>query len=212
MSSKSSKARRECKRLKRSALQRVRASHRRIQDSTEIAYYYLSEMTQAKQNLTHSGMCRILNEYGPYLRYNSVVSSGGLYLVEVCRARHCSERQVLQCVEELVERRGALVDLQTNESPQSRENALCVASARGLSIVVEYLLKKGASTSIQSSGRFGLHTNPRRSIKCINQTPLEFSLAMKEAEMKEGASESSLKGLTRCIALLEGCNGTLRNG
>jgi len=88
---KSSK-RRACKRLHRSPVHRVRDAHLLIKNNTEIAFSYLSEMANAsKKELTKSKMCKILDEYGLHLRINNIDSSGGVLLVEICRARHVKE-------------------------------------------------------------------------------------------------------------------------
>jgi hypothetical protein len=196
--------RRACKRLRRSPVDRVRDAHILIQDNTEIAFFYLSEMVNAsRKELTKSKLVRLLDEYGPYLRINKVLSSGGLFLVEVCRARHVKELVVLKCVQELVEQRGALLDLSSNDGGKSNQTALCVAAVRAMPTVVKYLLQRGASRHIRSSGRFRLHTQSQKSLRCKNVTPMEFTLAMRDAEKEAGASEQDLSDLNKCIRLLE---------
>jgi len=197
--------RRACKRLRRSPVHRVRDAHILIQDNTEIAFFYLSEMVNAskKNSMSKAKLCRILDEYGPHLRINNVVSSGGLYLVEVCRARHVKESVILKCVQELVEERGAMVDLLTSESPRSSQTALCVAATRGMPSVVKFLMQKGASRELRSSGRFRLHTQPKKTLRCSRVTPLEFAQAMRDAEKEAGASDRDLSDLNKCIRLLE---------
>jgi hypothetical protein len=200
-----SRTTRECKRLRRGPVHRVRDAHCLIKDNTEIAYFYLSEMANScngANKLTKARMIGLLNEYGPNLQLNRTVSSGGLYLVEVCRAKHVKESVILRCVQELVEQRGVMTDLRTSESDASCQTALCVSAARGLHTVVAYLLKRGAAMDIISSGRFALHTRPKKSIRCHHQTALEFATTMRDAELCEGASIGSLRGLQKCISLL----------
>jgi hypothetical protein len=132
---------------------------------------------------------------------NKIVSSGGAFLVEVCRARNVKKITILQCVQELVERRGALVNLRTTESSNSSLTALCVAAVRGLPKVVEYLLSKAARPDIPGSARFRLSTNSRKSLRCVG-TPMEFANAMLVAETAEGATNQELADLQRCIKLL----------
>jgi hypothetical protein len=197
--------RRECKRLRRSPIHRVRDAHRLISDNTEIAYFYLSEMvncTNNGNNLTKARLVSLLHEYGPNLRVNRPVSSGGLYLVEICRAKNVKEAVILRCTQELVEHWGLQIDLRTTESNISCQTALCVAAARGLHTVVKYLIDRGATLDIISSGRFALHTRPKKTIRCIHQTALEFALTMRDAERLEGATDASLTGLNKCIKLL----------
>ena len=189
----------------RGPIHRVRDAHCLIKDNTEIAYFYLSEMTNScngANKLTKARMIGLLNEYGPNLQMNKAVSSGGLYLVEVCRAKHVKESVILRCVQELVEHRGVMTDLRTSESNASCQTALCVAAARGLHTVVAYLLQRGSAVDIISSGRFALHTRPKKSIRCQHQTALEFATTMRDAELSEGANITSLKGLNKCIDLL----------
>jgi hypothetical protein len=196
--------RRSCKRLRRSPVDQVRDAHKNLVDNTEIAYFYLWELSYAstKNCLTKSKLCGILNEYGPNLMLNKTVSSGGTFLVEVCRARHTTQSTILHCVQELIERRGASIDVPTNESANSILSALCVAAVRAMPKVVEYLLSKGASQDIRCNARFRLYTNPKKSVRCADVTPLEFAKAMLDAERAEGASEQDLRDLNRVIKLL----------
>lgn len=187
-------------RLKQSHLQRVRDAHLMIKDNTEIAYFYLSEMCIAsskKACLSKARLSSLIDEYGPHLRLNHLVSSGGSFLVEVCRARHVKEAIILKCAEELLERRNMNVNLVTNEP--AHITALCVAAARGMSTVVKYLLSKGADQNIPCSGRFRLYTQSRRSVKCLNATPMEFAKTIRTEEIAEGASENDLSDLNKTI-------------
>jgi len=226
--------RRVPKRLRRSPIHRVRDAHVRIQDNTEIAFHYLTEMTvgntcnsnssgksKKKQCLSKTRLLQLISEYGPHLRLHQTVSSGGLYLVELCRARHVKESVILHCLQALLERYGgqcrnsnnsnnnphpqcsALLDLVTAESPRSRQTALCVAAVRAMPTVVRYLLQSGASPHVLSSGRFRLHTQPKKTISCTDVTPLQFCYAMRQAEREAGASERTLGDLNKCIRLLE---------
>jgi hypothetical protein len=197
--------RRSCKRLKRSPADQVKDAHKRLVDNTEIAYYYLWELSSAttKNSLTRSKLVGILNEYGPHLMMNRTVSSGGTFLVEVCRCRNATQSTVLHCVQELVEQWGARVDVATHESSNSSLTALCTASARGMPKVVEYLLSQGASTDLTCSARFRLHTNPKKSLRCTDVTPLEFTTCMLAEEKKEGAKPQDLKDLSRCLHYLQ---------
>ena len=196
-------SRRSCKRLRKSPVDKVREAHKLLEDNTEIAFYYLWELCESARNsLTKCKLIGILDEYGPHLLFNKTVSSGGTFLVEVCRARHIKEATLLQCVQELVENRGALVNYATNESSNSVLTALCVAAVRGMPKVVHYLLSHGAIKSARCSARFRLYTNPKRSLRCTNSTPLEFARSMLNAERAEGATDRDLTNLNRCIKLL----------
>lgn len=184
-----------------------------MKDNTEIAFFYLSELAHATTGggtngkgglLTRRDLVGILNEYGPFLRFNHPVSSGGTYLVEVCRARRVRETVILKCVEELVDHRGCcLLDVPTAEAKNSQLTALCVAAVRGMPTVVRYLLKKGASKDSSCSGRFRLATNARKSVRCTHATPLDFATTMRQSELEEGAAIGDLRNLDKCIHLLK---------
>jgi len=199
---------RSSKRLKRSPAHQVRDAHKLMIDNTEIAYSALWDLrySSKKNALTRQKLICILNEYGPRLMMNRNMASGGNFIVEVCRCRYTSPTTVLHCVQELVEKRGALVNFLTNESKNSYLTALCVASVRGMPKVVEYLLSNGAltSTEIKCSAIFRLYKNPKKSLRCTGVIPLEFSQQMLAAEQKEGATRQELKDLNRCIKLLKG--------
>jgi hypothetical protein len=202
-----SSKRRSCKRLRRCPVQQVRDAHRLLKDNTEIAYFYLAEVSSSsttKNGLTRSRLCGILNEYGPQLMLNKTLSSGGTFLVEVCRARNTTQSNILHCVQELIEQRGALVNIRNNESSNSTLTALCAASVRGMPKVVEYLLSKGASQTMRSNSRFRLYIKKTKYLRCADATPLEFSQSMLDAEREAGASEQDLKNLNRVIKLLRG--------
>eukprot|EP00978_Attheya_sp_CCMP212_P011141 scaffold27280_cov39-Attheya_sp.AAC.1 len=81
---------------------------------------------------------------------------------------------------------------------------LIVAAARGMPKVVAYLLQSaGAAPSVKGSGRFHLYSKRSKSIKLECSTALEFSLAMKEAELQHGLSPNDCKSLNKCIRLLQ---------
>jgi hypothetical protein len=201
---------RASKRLKRNPVDQVRDAHKHLKNNTEIAYYYLWELSASKVkngNLTRGKLVSILEEYGPYLIMNKTVSSGGTFLVEVCRSRNVMQNTILQCVQELVENRGSLVNIRTDEANTSQLTALCVAAVRGMPKVVGYLLSKGSSTKIKCSGRFRLHSNPRKSLRCNDACPLEFAQKMVTAEKEEGAKEANLKDLKACIKQIQAHEG-----
>ena len=200
----STKRKRVSSRLQQSHLQRVRDAHLMIKDNTEIAYFYLTEMcmtSSKKACLSRARLTSLLDEYGPHLRLNHLVSSGGSFLVEVCRARHVTEKVILKCVEEFMERRNTNVNLVTNEPGQL--TALCVAAARGMHHVVTYLVdKQRADHTIPCSGRFRLNTKPKRTVLCTNAIPLQFAMKMLTEEKAAGAHDSDLRSLKSCIQQL----------
>jgi len=203
--------RRVCSRLKRTRLQRVRDAHALVMDNTELCYFYLCEMAHsASAKMTKSKFVSLLTEYGPHLRINNRTRTGGTFLVEVCRAQHVRENVVLKCVQVLVEQYGASLHLSTRETKQSYMTPLCVASARGMPTVVQYLLNQGGSgtsatthPTTKSTARFRLFKHRRKTIRCTDATPLEFAKTIRSAEIQEGATERELKDLDKCIRLLQ---------
>lgn len=202
---------RHSKRLKRSPAHKVRDAHKLMIANTELAYNDLWELgySSKKNALTKQKLINILNEYGPVM-LNRTMPSGGNFLVEVCRSRNASQNIILHCVQELVERRGAFVNIPTNDAKNSSLTALCVASVRGMPRVVAYLLSNGA-TNIRCAGKFKLYKNPKKCLRCTGVIPLEFSQQMLAAETKEGATKGELKDLKLCIKLLKQVTNTLIN-
>jgi len=198
--------RRSCQRLKRSIVEQVRNAHRILMDHTEIAYYYLWELsysTQKNKTLTRAKLCRILDEYGPNLMFHRPMSNGGNFLVEVCRSRNVTQQTILHCVQELIERRHVMINLPTQESASSSLTALCVASARGMPRIVKYLLDKGAKTDILCSGQFRLFIKKTKTVTCTRVTAYEFAQRMLDAELTEGATEAQVRHLQKCVNLLQ---------
>lgn len=194
---------RRAKRRKESPLLRVKDAHLMIKDNTEIAYFHLEEMSNSSQSpLTRSRLNRLMHEYGPQLRINDRATVGGTFLVTCCRARHVRESIIRKCVELLVEEYGANVNLCTYETSQSTVTPLAVAAARGMPSVVMYLFDRGASCAPESTGRFRLHTNSRKTVNCSRATPLEFSRRMRAAEVEAGANVHDVKDLDKCIRYL----------
>jgi hypothetical protein len=192
------------KRQREEPIHRVRDAHLLVKDNTEIAYYYLDELTNTSSSpLTVGRLNGILHEYGPHLRINDRTKLGGTFLVACCRARYARECHIRQCAQLLVESFGADLSLSTSESSQSSLTPLCVAAARGMPTVVKYLLEKGASRDETSTGRFRLHTNARKSVKCTDASPLQFAQDMRAAEEQQGAEKRELRDLDKCIRLLQ---------
>jgi hypothetical protein len=80
---------------------------------------------------------------------------------------------------------------------------LIIASARGMSSVVQYLLTSGANPTVKGSSKFRLYANPRKCIKGIDLTALQFARRMKEMEIENGCKLVDLRGLLRTISILE---------
>lgn len=208
---------RKSKRLRRSAKDMVREAHARLRERTETAHHLVAEMAcSPNEPLSLKRLRSTLNRHGPRLRYDQQARIGGTFLVECCRARHATEKVVLSCVRELVERRGASTDVSsrvrlraTTESSSSSSSGgltpLCIAAARGMSSVVRYLLRMGASPDLTASGSFRLHSNPTKSVTGT-YTPLRFAEVMRDAEeinAKLQNEEVDLRSLNKCIRLLK---------
>lgn len=211
---------RRSKRLRHSPKSAVEASHRLVLDRTAVAHFAITEMAHSSRtSLSVARLRWCLREYGPNIRINHRVEIGGTFLVEICRARNVTERVVLACVRELVEYHGANVNLAAAPETRARRfrgasmmsssqlevegglTPLCIASARGMPSVVKYLLCVGASPQVAGTGRFRLFTKSTKSISGTFR-PIQFSQAMKEAEIAHGAKESVLTDLNKCIKLL----------
>jgi hypothetical protein len=203
---------RSCQRLKRSLRQRVQEVHTSVLQKTEFAYCYVAELTsqrRKKELLTKSKLLGIFSKFGPVLRLSGTLRSGGVFLVEICRAKGVRETTIFKCVEYLVQpkenmQNTAIVNPndRTNESPCSRQTALVVAAARGMSTVVALLLDVGADRTIECSGRFRLAYATKSSVSGTKWTALQFAMAMRNAEIQHRTHPRKLKGLDRCIDLL----------
>ena len=205
---------RASKRLRRSPKDTVAASHLLLIERTSIAHFCVTEWAHSKQSPLSVGRLRwALREYGPNIRINQRVEIGGTILVECCRARYVKECVILGCVRELVEKYGADPNLAAASEKKngSRKAAkegggglspLIIASARGMTSVVRYLLSKNASPFIAGTGRFRLHTNNSKSISGTYR-PLEFARTMRQAEISHGADGAVLKDIEKCIRMLE---------
>ena len=193
-------------RLSRTMKKEVHDAHLRIYEQTEIAHYVLTECIHSKnQCLSLKQLRYLLNRYGgPLLRYNHQAAVGGTFLIECCRARHVKESVILSCVRELIEKRGALPDVSSGIVKSGNKKGLtplCIAAARGMPSVVDYLLKHGASYHLEGSGSFRLFSNPMKSISGT-LTPLAFAKKMMNAEIENGVDMQDLRLLRACIQLL----------
>ena len=170
---------------------------------------------------------KLLIEYEP-IAINRRVRTGGTFLVEVVRARYVQESVILKCIKLLIGN-GANPNIASAEvglfSTSMAENIyrtsaasgvvgrwsstgkelypLVIAAARGMCTVVKYLLDVGANRSLRGSSRFRLYSNPRKSVKGVDLTALEFAIQMKDHELENGVQRADLRGLLRTISLLE---------
>lgn len=213
---------RSSKRLRRNtAKEEVADCHKLLCDRTYIAFYALTEMANSSRTpLSLRNLRWIFKNYGPILRCNQYqnpdqagASASGTFLVECCRARHVKESIILSCIKELIEKHGALPDVniqtegsEANVKPcRSFSTPLCIASARGMPSVVKYLIFAGASISHKGTDCIPLLTNPHKRIRGTH-TPLEFAKEMhlicypNDAELR-GSKE--YKALKKCINILE---------
>ena len=182
----------------------IRQAHWLICHRTRFAHFRLSEMAHSKQrskSLSLQALRRLFDDLGPRLRCNHAVDIGGTFLVEVCRARYVSERVILRCARYLIEEQGALPNVPASGAKFGL-TPLCICAARGMPSLVRFLLRIGADSFIESSGRFRLFCNGSKTFHGTKLTPLEFATGMRNAERAEGASNSTLKTLNSCISIL----------
>jgi hypothetical protein len=217
---------RSCRRLRRSMRQRVIEAHASVLQNTEFAFFHLTELTSRgninpnnnnKKNqkgvLSKSKLVAIIDEFGPILRLSGALRSGGVFLVEVCRAKGVRENAILKCVEYLVlDQNRCNPNDMSNESPRSRQTALVVAAARGLSTIVSFLVSVGADPSILCAGRFRLAYATTATVSGVDWTAQQFATAMRTAELAHGTPAKQLKGLDRCIELLAKEVGSIDGG
>ena len=173
---------------------------------------------------------KLLKEYEP-IAINRRVRTGGTFCVEVVRARYVSESVILKCMKLLIGEHGANPNVASAEiglaststilpiyerisaasgevicssSSNGRElYPLIIAAARGMSTVVKYLLSVGANPRLRGSSRFRLYSNPRKTVKGVDLTAYQFARKMRDEEMENGIGMDDLKGLIKCMKMLE---------
>ena len=229
--SSSSSTRRSARIQLASPLEKYKHSYNLLMSRTETALLELTEhVHSSKKPLSLSIMKKILKEFSP-VAINRRVRTGGTFLVEVCRSRHVQESVILKCVKLLIEEHFANPNVPSAEvgqglassttltlgrrsaassgvtcytSSQGRElYAIVIAAARAMPSVVKYLLScKNIDHSLSGSSRFRLFSNPRKSVKGVDLSALEFAIKMSEEEVKNGIASADLKGLNKVISLL----------
>ena len=194
--------------------------------------------------LSLSKLRSILYTYGPNIYINQYSSIGSTFLSDVLKARYVKESIILSCVKELVnvynanlligskeESRGQQRKKKKKKNEKNSNNnnidvlpPLVIASARGMSSIVKFILtkvEKEEQTSItnirtllqmKGTSRFRLLTNPKKSLSGT-YTSLEFAQKMKEMELlhcsddssnngSAGSTSSNMKSLDECIKIL----------
>lgn len=214
-------------------LEKYQHTYNLLMSRTETALLELTEhVHSSKKPLSLSIMKKILKEFEP-IAINRRVRTGGTFLVEVCRSRHVQESVILKCVKLLIEEHGANPNVPCAEigalassisvipfgsrslassevtclsSSQGRElYAIIIAAARGMASVVKYLLSRGVDHAVRGSCRFKLFSNPRKSVKGVDLSALEFALKMRGEEIENNIAKEDLKGLNKVISLLQKC-------
>lgn len=242
---------RSSKRLKQSSFEQIQNAHRTINERSEAAFIELCNIIRCSSsshynniynnNITNTSSIRkkkknsqnklslttlksIFQHYGPYIHLNHCMSSGGVFLVEICRARNVKESVIYKCFEWLVEVHHADINIMTYESKNNQQTSLCVAAVRGMSSIVQYLLNHNVKTDVKCSGRFTLSSTiissntatsttnimkrntagQKTVLTCYNKTAYEFAIEMYNAEVNVGICTKLLdKTLGKCIKLLE---------
>ncbi len=213
-----------------SPLEKYKHAYNLLMSRTETALLKLTEHAHSsKKPLSFSLMKKILKEFSP-IAINRRVRTGGTFLVEVCRSRHVQESVILKCVKLLIEEHGANPNVPSAEvglatsttltlgkrsaassevtcytSSQGRElYAIVIAAARAMPSVVKYLLSsRNIDPTLRGSSRFRLFSNPRKSVKGVDLSALEFAMKMREKEIENEISAVDLKGLNKVISLLK---------
>mmetsp|Transcript_9778 Transcript_9778/g.16166 ORF Transcript_9778/g.16166 Transcript_9778/m.16166 type:complete len:337 (+) Transcript_9778:55-1065(+) len=215
-----------------SPLEKYKHAYNLLMSRSETALLELTEhVHSSKKPLSFSIMKKILKEFSP-IAINRRVRTGGTFLVEVCRSRHVQESVILKCVKLLIEEHGANPNVPSAEvgqglaasttltlgkrsaassevtcytSSQGRElYAIVIAAARAMPSVVKYLLScRNIDPTLKGSSRFRLFSNPRKSVKGVDLSALEFAMKMREEEIENGISVADLKGLDKVISLLK---------
>ncbi len=215
-----------------SPLEKYQHAYNLLMSRTETALLELTEhVHSSKKPLSLSIMKKILKEFSP-IAINRRVRTGGTFLMEVCRSRHVQESVILKCVKLLIEEHGANPNVPSAEvgqglassttltlgrrsaassevtcytSSQGRElYAIIIAAARAMPSVVKYLLScKNMDPTVKGSSRFRLFSNPRKSVKGVDLSALEFAMKMREEEIENEIAKADLKGLNKVISLLE---------
>uniref|UniRef100_A0A7S2M908 F-box domain-containing protein n=1 Tax=Skeletonema marinoi TaxID=267567 RepID=A0A7S2M908_9STRA len=215
-----------------SPLEKFKHAYNLLMSRTETALLELTEhVHSSKKPLSFSIMKKILKEFSP-IAINRRVRTGGTFLVDICRSRHVQESVILKCVKLLIEEHGANPNVPSAEvgqglassttltlgrrsaassevtcytSSQGRElYAIVIAAARAMPSVVKYLLScRDIDPTLKGSSRFRLFSNPRKSVKGVDLSALEFGMKMKEEEIENGVCAADLKGLNKVISLLK---------
>lgn len=198
------KRRRESTRLRPStAKEEVIHAHWVLRDQTEMALQDFADLCVLGKphKLTLPRLRAILHRYGN-ICINQRSRNGETFLVECCRARHASERIILNCITELIVVHHANPNYPAFEgATRATVPALVIAAARGMPSVVKYLLSVGAILNQEGTSRFRLHSNPSKSIRGT-YSPLDFAKRMREEELLYGASEEDLFTIDACIQIL----------
>jgi hypothetical protein len=204
-------------------------SYNLLLSRTESASIQIAEHVHSSKNsLSKAKLQRILKDYHP-VAINQRVRTGGTILVDVCRARHITERVILACCALLIAEYGCNPNVPSAEFATSEVKRaafygpsastslttcststigrelypIVIASARGMPTVVELLLEYGANKEAKGTSSFKLYSNPKKTIKGVDLTALEFARKMKDAEIANNIRRADLRGLNKVIALLE---------
>ena len=202
-------------------------SYKQLMSRNESALLELQECAHSpKRPLSLSMLKKLLTEHEP-VAINRRVRTGGTFLIEVIRARHVKESVILNCIKLLVVENGANPNVPSAEPGEGFQSTtrplyetsavgrymysstgtqlfpLIIAAARGMPNVVKFLLSVGANPNVRGTSRFRLYSNPRKSVKGVDLTALEFAIKMRDSEVENGIKREDLRGLLRTISLLD---------
>lgn len=138
---------------------------------------------------------KILNSHGQLIL-------NGAFAAEVCRVPVAEQPVVLNCLKELVKKRGVTGNLLDTPLRDHNQTAIWIAAARGFPRVVQYLLENGANCSLQSSGQYGLRGKVKVTVTIGDTSPLEAAINMLQKEKENRLDKRAWKNWGDCIKYL----------
>lgn len=196
-------------RLERSAAREFAQSLAALRIRSEYLVHALASMAQESRDLSLGKVRRALATWAPCLLDRVSPVSNATALMEVCRARGCSEGAILAAVSELVLAHGAGAGVPNSEG----QTPLIVAAARGLPRVVAFLLAHGADPLQRGFGRFRAMAAPGATAAPAGAgaggavvrgslSPLEWTEAILARERARGVAPRAQRSLLQSADLL----------
>lgn len=192
-------------RVDRSARLEFARAYGALRARSEQLVHALASMAQDSRDLSVGKVRKLLTALSPCLLDRVSPVSNATALMEVCRARGCSEAAILAGASELVVARGASARAANSEG----QSPLIIAAARGLPRLVALLLEHGADASDRGFGRFCTVRGVAPSTNGASQvvvrgtlSPLEWAETILARERDGGVAAKAQRSLRQCAALL----------